>query len=141
MGPLYQINQDGQQFGPYSPDQLRQYFREGRIQQTAMVWTEGMPHWLPLNQAFPDLTTTPKAPPPPVQPRSSKPVRVQTIEKTGKTWKRLKLWSVFGFWGLLIVTFSSLDTPDSTSTISALGAVLCLGLYIYARIGAWWNHG
>lgn len=42
------INRDGQDFGPYTLEQVNQYLQEGSIVPTDMAWHEGMPDWMPL---------------------------------------------------------------------------------------------
>lgn len=42
------INRDGQDFGPYTLEQVNQYLQEGSIVATDMAWHEGMPDWMPL---------------------------------------------------------------------------------------------
>lgn len=46
----YLINRNGQQFGPYSADELKQYVAEGRVLSTDLAWEDGMPNWLPVSQ-------------------------------------------------------------------------------------------
>lgn len=42
------INRDGQDFGPYTLEQVNQYLEEGSIVPTDMAWHDGMPDWMPL---------------------------------------------------------------------------------------------
>ncbi len=53
--PLWHIAQNGQTFGPYTPPQLAQAAREGRLLPETLVWTAGMETWLPADQV-PTLT-------------------------------------------------------------------------------------
>jgi len=46
----YLVLRDGQQFGPYSIDQIQGYSSEGRINPNDLVWTQGMAQWVPLSQ-------------------------------------------------------------------------------------------
>jgi hypothetical protein len=46
----YQISRNGQQFGPYSLDELKRYFAEGRVALTDLAWSAGMPAWVPVSQ-------------------------------------------------------------------------------------------
>ncbi|QYK53831.1 MAG: SPFH domain-containing protein [Fimbriimonadaceae bacterium] len=68
-GPQVHIAVNGQQYGPYTMDQLSQYVKEGRVQADTMVWMEGMASWMPasategVKQLFGDSTTPPPAPP------------------------------------------------------------------------------
>ncbi|MBX3114993.1 MAG: SPFH domain-containing protein [Fimbriimonadaceae bacterium] len=68
-GPQVHIAVNGQQYGPYTMDQLSQYVKEGRVQADTMVWMEGMASWMPasategVKQLFGDSTAPPPAPP------------------------------------------------------------------------------
>lgn len=42
------INRDGQDFGPYSLDQVHQYLQDGSIVASDMAWYDGAPDWMPL---------------------------------------------------------------------------------------------
>lgn len=48
----YLINRNGQQFGPYSADELKQYVAEGRVLPTDLAWEDGMPNWIPVSQVM-----------------------------------------------------------------------------------------
>lgn len=44
------INRDGQNYGPYSLDEARQYLASGNLAATDLAWYEGAPGWMPLSQ-------------------------------------------------------------------------------------------
>ena len=46
----YQLSRNGQQFGPYSLDELRRYLAEGRVALSDLAWSAGMPAWVPVSQ-------------------------------------------------------------------------------------------
>jgi uncharacterized membrane protein YhaH (DUF805 family) len=46
----YWISRDGQQFGPYSHEQVQQHLREGSISPNDLAWTHGNQNWLPVSQ-------------------------------------------------------------------------------------------
>ena len=48
----YLVLRDGQQFGPYSIDQIQGYSAEGRINPKDLAWTQGMSQWVPVSQVF-----------------------------------------------------------------------------------------
>ena len=56
------ISRDGQQFGPYSLEQAKQYLREGNLKQTDLACHDGQ-NWIPLPKV-PGITQepTPRAP-------------------------------------------------------------------------------
>ena len=48
----YLISRDGRRHGPYSADTVQQLRVEGRIMDTDLCWTEGMPGWQLVVNAF-----------------------------------------------------------------------------------------
>lgn len=45
----YLVHRNGQQFGPYTMQQLQGYSAEGSISPSDLVWGQGMAEWLPLS--------------------------------------------------------------------------------------------
>jgi hypothetical protein len=60
------ISRDGQTFGPYSVEQVRQYLQTGEVLPTDWAWFEGAENWMPVTDV-PDLAMGP-APSRPVVP-------------------------------------------------------------------------
>jgi hypothetical protein len=58
---------NGQQAGPFGPDQLRQYASAGQVTPATLVWKQGMANWTPAN-AVPELASLFGAAPPPIPP-------------------------------------------------------------------------
>jgi len=52
----WHVMADGQKFGPVSLEDLLSWARAGRLKAIDLVWREGMPQWLPANQA-PELAS------------------------------------------------------------------------------------
>src|SRR5688500_15753860 len=62
------IGVDGRPYGPVSPEQIRQWIREGRARSETLIQPEGGQEWKALNQ-FPEFAEDLKAAPPaPVTP-------------------------------------------------------------------------
>lgn len=58
------IGADGQQYGPVSADQIRQWLSENRVRSDTLIQVEGAQEWKPLS-AYPELMPEkPSAPPP-----------------------------------------------------------------------------
>lgn len=97
----YHVVVQGQQQGPFGPDQLRAMAQNGQISADSMVWTEGMSSWQPL-KSLPDLAAilpaaqtppplpggggqTPAVTPPQPQPGAGKQFKVRSFcSATGK---------------------------------------------------------
>ena len=62
---------DGQKAGPYTEDQLREMVAKGQIGRQQLVWREGLPAWVPLDQVL-GLDSLPPLPPMPLpEPRTT----------------------------------------------------------------------
>ena len=44
------VSRDGQQFGPYSPEDVQKYLADGSLLASDLGWTEGAADWVPLPQ-------------------------------------------------------------------------------------------
>ena len=63
---------NGQQAGPFGPDQLRQYASAGQVTPGTLVWKQGMANWTPAN-SVPELASLFGAAPPPIPPAPPSP--------------------------------------------------------------------
>lgn len=69
----YTMSVNGQQYGPYSVQQMAQYAQQGSLTAETYVWAQGMPQWTPAGQV-PELANLfgapamPGAPVPPPMP-------------------------------------------------------------------------
>ncbi len=48
------IGRNGERFGPYTDDEVRQWLRDGTCRPEELGWHEGMTDWRPLGELFPD---------------------------------------------------------------------------------------
>ncbi|MEZ4279029.1 MAG: hypothetical protein R3F21_05345 [Myxococcota bacterium] len=73
------------------------------------------------------------------------PISAQTIQATAKKWKAMQvvgmLLIIFGVAGMC----STISDPKAASEASAAGTtalmfIAGMGLTIFGRLGAWWNH-
>ena len=73
-------------------------------------------------------------------PIGAKPV---TIEQTSKKYKKLQLWAVLAIVVGFITMFAGSANGGGASAMG-YGMLFLFGgiaLYIYSRVGAWWNNG
>ena len=47
---MIHVSREGQQFGPYTQEDVQAYLAEGRLLATDLGWTEGSAEWVPLTQ-------------------------------------------------------------------------------------------
>jgi len=50
MADQWYYTRQGQRFGPLSTEQMRQLAQAGQLQQTDLVWTEGITEWTPAGR-------------------------------------------------------------------------------------------
>ena len=48
----YHVSRNGTKLGVYPEQETREYFAQGRIGPSDLVWREGMAAWLPAGQVF-----------------------------------------------------------------------------------------
>jgi hypothetical protein len=101
------LNQNGEQVGPYTEDQISEMIHSGALTRNDIVWHEGLSEWQPLHAVF-DLPA-PVAPPAPAYqiPRQSteEPRTVMTNVKQGAIiggWACFGLGILFMLWSLML---------------------------------------
>ncbi|MEN6603036.1 MAG: GYF domain-containing protein [Bryobacteraceae bacterium] len=63
----YLIHRGGQQYGPYSVEELKQFVASGNVLPSDMAWAEGMPAWVPVSQILGGAPAQAPAPAPSYQ--------------------------------------------------------------------------
>ena len=48
------IGRNGERFGPYTDDEIRQWLRDGTCRPDELGWYDGMVDWRPLGELFPE---------------------------------------------------------------------------------------
>ncbi len=98
----YMIDKDGQQWGPYTKEQVQEYLNAGNFQATDLAWHEGLTEWRPLST----MLTPPinKPVPPPVPSRQVPPPiasKTRTVTDSNLAYAgfciRLAAWLIDGF--------------------------------------------
>ena len=64
----YYISRSGQQYGPYSMEELQSMKAQGRIDANDLAWGEGMASWTPVSQVLESAPSAAAAPPQPYTP-------------------------------------------------------------------------
>ncbi len=123
------ISRDGQQFGPYSLEQAKQYLREGNLKQTDLACHDGQ-NWIPLPKV-PGITQEPT-------PRATQPNRLPKRQGRSPTRPGIKAkpHSAKPIGSRLSTGMSRLDkSSDKWKILSYAGAgltFLCIFLPWYA---------
>lgn len=102
------IGRNGERFGPYSDDEVRQWLRDGSTRPEELGWYEGMTDWRPLGELFPDDRPAPgTATPPPPPPRPEQPFMGITEDAVAPEYAGF--WLRFGAWVIdyIIITIPS----------------------------------
>lgn len=62
---------------------------------------------------------------------------IQTIEQTSKRWKSTQLAG-----GILIaIGIVMMFNGDGVAAVGIFAALIGIAMYVYARVGAWWQNG
>lgn len=115
------IGRNGERFGPYPDDEIRQWLRDGTCRPEELGWYEGMTDWRPLGELFPEdrpATPPPGAaapPPPPSSPSSSAPFMGITEDAAAPEYAGF--WLRFGAW---VIDYILITIP-STFVAMAMG--------------------
>lgn len=64
---MFHVDSGGQATGPFNPGQLQSGAQSGQITRATLVWSDGMPGWLPAGQV-PALAALFGVGPPPLPP-------------------------------------------------------------------------
>jgi len=111
------IGRNGERFGPYTDDEIRQWLRDGTCRADELGWYDGMVDWRPLGELFPEdrPATTEGAPPvPPSPPPFLGVTDVAEPEYAG-------FWLRFGAW---VIDYLILIVPFTVIAVSmGLGAI------------------
>jgi hypothetical protein len=72
----YWLARAGQQYGPFSLDEIKQRAEQGQAEPSDLIWTEGMAGWEPLSKIVPArrAPAPPPVPPPVAPPAASYPL-------------------------------------------------------------------
>ena len=149
------IHRDGQQFGPYSVEQAREYLAAGSLAATDLAWYEGAADWAPLGQLKEVSLSTPP-PPAPSAPAPAGPAPVGkaapiTVTLTDEALKKAKraiglrtmgygsLWLIGGAGATIYSYEDAISHPGGGTHYFFWGAILVgviqiiKGLIIYVR--------
>lgn len=89
------IGRNGERFGPYSDDDVRQGLRDGTYRPDELGWYDGMTDWRPLGELFPDARPMPgTAPPMPASPPPFLGVTDVAEPEYAGFWLRFGAWVI-----------------------------------------------
>jgi hypothetical protein len=101
MSAIYKIiSENGQEYGPATADQIRQWIAEGRVERQTPIFVEGASDWnfVALLPEFAGCFGRASTPPPPIAPP---PGPISTAGPTAKTNSYAKAGMIFGILSLV----------------------------------------
>ena len=132
----YWLARAGQQYGPYSLEEIQQRVAQGLAEATDLIWTEGMAEWQPLPKVVPVRRGPPPPPLPPPAPKpianyAAPPAAVDTgLSPPGLSWWLIIIFSCVTFgifawiWALKEAGFArKLDPRSSARTLMLLAVI------------------
>lgn len=109
------IGRNGERFGPYTDDDIRQWLRDGTCRPEELGWYEGMSDWRPLGELFPDDRPAPGVVPPPPPP-------FMGIHEAALEPEYAGFWLRFGAW---VIDYIILMVPFTViSLMMGLGSLM-----------------
>jgi len=130
----YHIERNGQQYGPFSADQIIEMLQSGQLSVSDNCWHEGMPEWNSLGSVF-NLSTIVTSPPVPTHPRVKVAVKYHFSTFGDRMGAYIIDYLIFNIlmWTMLIVAAFCVDAmfgmSDSLWTLMLMSSALCLWLY------------
>lgn len=142
----------------YSPDHLAKMYRmyaamkgwnttEPVVRGKVQAWTESGigPVGLAIEFYETGIDGAPHLDRVPERRDSERPVRVQTVEQTGKNWKATQaggcLMVIVGIMATVLAANSVSGSHEDSGAGWILLVFFGLVVFLFGRIGAWWNHG
>jgi uncharacterized RDD family membrane protein YckC len=114
------IGREGERYGPYQEEDVRQWLRSGQVSRDDLGWREGLADWQPLSALFPDIEAAPpSAVPPPMgaPPSAAAPAAAPASAEAGRY---ASFWQRFGAWAIdyLILLVPSLIIAYAMGTLA-----------------------
>jgi uncharacterized RDD family membrane protein YckC len=114
------IGRNGERFGPYTDDEIRQWLRDGTCRPDELGWYDGMVDWRPLGELFPDENPVAAEGVPPVSLPPSPPPFLGVTDAAVPEYAGF--WLRFGAW---VIDYLILIVPFTVIALSmGLGAVM-----------------
>lgn len=112
------IGRNGERFGPYTDDEIRQWLRDGTCRPDELGWYDGMVDWRPLGELFPDErpSIADGVPPMPPSPPPFMGVTDVAAPEYAGFWLRFGAWVIDYL--ILIVPFTAISLGMGLSTIA-----------------------
>ena len=152
----YQISRNGQQYGPYTLEDIQRYVSSGNILPTDMAKNEEMADWVPVSQLLAPAAEMPADPfgnpgfaSPVVTPVYGQPVAAPAFpyqDPPNLNWGLLLLFSFLTcslfmwVWNLIVAAWLKRVQPNATSLFYYLGAWVLLFLQIAVSVPASMHH-
>ena len=94
------VLRDGEKFGPYSEEEVRQYLNQGTLLPTDLAWHEGIDNWIALNELVSGRKS--KTPPPPPS---------RQLPSVKSSFRRKRPIVIYPFIGLILLIILYIASP------------------------------
>ncbi|QDE41246.1 RDD family protein [Luteibacter pinisoli] len=146
------LGRNGERFGPYTEDEVRQWLRDGTCGPDELGWHDGMTDWRPLGELFPGerpAAVPPGAVPPPPPPPPFLGVTDEAAPEYAGFWLRFGAWVIdyivitvpstfiamaMGFQHAITTLFQQMETNQAAAMSAYLDEVRPIS-YIVLLIG------
>jgi uncharacterized membrane protein YhaH (DUF805 family) len=128
----YMLDRDGQRYGPYTIAELSDYRTHGFVQGSDLVWSEGMPSWLPASTVLAGShPSNPAAPPVVAKPTIDPPLYGSIRAAVAQVEPDTR-----GFFARMFSMEGRLNRGRYIGTLFAIFGLLCLVVLALVLAGA-----
>ena len=128
---LYHVSRNGQNYGPYTLEDLKKYVASGNVLPTDHAKSDGMPDWVPVSQVLGTASAVPPSYQPPFAPVYPVSGLVPFSDAPNLNWGLVLLFSFFTctlfmwVWNLVLASWMKRVQPNSKAILYyAVAAVL-----------------
>jgi hypothetical protein len=119
----YHVSRNGQNYGPYTLEDLRRYVASGNILPTDMAKSDDMPEWVPVSQVLGMQATVPPAYQQPIAPVYAAPNAAMYPDAPNLSWILILLFDVLSCslfrwaWNLVLAAWLKRVQPNSKAIL------------------------
>ena len=131
---LYHVTRNGQNYGPYTLEDLQKYVASGNVLPTDLAKSDDMPDWVPVSQVLGMAPDAPGTYQPPLVPAYPAPAMAAYPDAPNLAWGLVLLFSIFTcslfmfVWNLIVAAWLKRVQPNSNAIFYYAAATVLLFL-------------